>query len=89
MAASILFLDIDGVLFSGPAWLLPVNRRLQATGAKSTRREASDLVGQGLFSTPALSPSSARYATPPAPASWSPVRGGTSWSRADPAKLLE
>ncbi|PWC26346.1 HAD domain-containing protein [Teichococcus aestuarii] len=43
---AILFLDIDGVLLSGRAWLLPVNRRLQGAGAKLTRQEASKLIGR-------------------------------------------
>lgn len=46
MTPPILFLDIDGVLLSGRAWLLPVNRRLQATGAKLTTQEASKLMGR-------------------------------------------
>lgn len=45
VTAPVLFLDIDGVLLSGRAWLLPVNRRLQAAGARLTRLEASKLIG--------------------------------------------
>lgn len=44
--APVLFLDIDGVLLSGRAWLLSMNRRLQVTGAKLTRQEASRLIGR-------------------------------------------
>lgn len=46
MTAPVLFLDIDGVLLSGRAWQLPVNRRLQVAGAKLTRQEASKLIGR-------------------------------------------
>jgi hypothetical protein len=46
MSSPILFLDIDGVLLSGRAWLLPVNRRLQAAGAKLIRQAASKLIGR-------------------------------------------
>jgi hypothetical protein len=46
MTTPILFVDIDGVLLSGRAWLLPVNRRLQVAGAKLTRQEATKLIGR-------------------------------------------
>ncbi|MFC3125121.1 HAD domain-containing protein [Pseudoroseomonas globiformis] len=42
----ILFLDIDGVLLSGRAWLLPTNQRLQAAAAKLTRSQATELIGR-------------------------------------------
>ncbi|MCB4824278.1 HAD domain-containing protein [Roseicella aerolata] len=42
----ILFLDIDGVLLSGRAWLLPANLSLQARGTGLTRRQSTEMIGR-------------------------------------------
>ncbi|ONH84238.1 hypothetical protein APZ41_005345 [Roseomonas mucosa] len=46
----VLFLDIDGVLLSGRAWLLPTNQRLQAMiRAMSGRAATMRLVAEAVF----------------------------------------
>jgi hypothetical protein len=42
----ILFLDIDSVLLSGRAWLLPANLSLQARGTGLTRRQSTEMIGR-------------------------------------------
>ncbi len=42
----VLFLDIDGVLLSGRAWLMPKNRALRAWTATMKPRDAFDEVGR-------------------------------------------
>jgi len=46
VTAPILFLDIDGVLLSGRAWMLPSNRLLKERAADLSRRQALDLLGR-------------------------------------------
>ena len=46
MTAPTLFLDIDGVLLSGRAWMLPSNRLLKERAADLPRRQALDLLGR-------------------------------------------
>jgi HAD domain in Swiss Army Knife RNA repair proteins len=41
----ILFLDIDGVLLSGRAWLLPANQNLHAKGTGLSRRQFTEMIG--------------------------------------------
>ncbi|MCO6415868.1 hypothetical protein JYK14_06720 [Siccirubricoccus sp. KC 17139] len=42
----ILFLDIDGVLLSGRAWLLPANQSLQVRGAGLSTARSTELIGR-------------------------------------------
>ncbi|MFH5925489.1 HAD domain-containing protein [Roseomonas xinghualingensis] len=46
MTDRVLFLDIDGVLLSGRAWMLPQNRELQARATGLPRCEASEAIGR-------------------------------------------
>ncbi|WP_043345278.1 HAD domain-containing protein [Belnapia moabensis] len=46
MTPPVLFLDIDGVLLSGRAWLLPANQDLQARSAGLPRWQSLQLVGR-------------------------------------------
>lgn len=49
-SAQTLFLDVDGVLLSGRAWLLPSNRYLRDTLANSSRPTATrDIIAQAVL----------------------------------------